>query len=61
MLARLFNRITLFLFVQPLARLRCLYRGHWWRPHDLYSDECACCGAQRTIKPSRLHSKGEHP
>jgi hypothetical protein len=34
-------------------RARCWISGHWWRPYDLLSDECACCGAKRTLPARR--------
>lgn len=32
------------------SRAQCWVSGHWWRPHDLTSDECACCGARRSMR-----------
>lgn len=60
-----YNRdpIPLTRLLRWLARLprrgRCFFLGHWWRPYDLLSDECLCCGARRTLPTRGLHRGGD--
>lgn len=37
------------IFMRALARLRCAFREHDWRPFDLYSCECLWCGKLRRM------------
>jgi len=37
------------IFTRLAARVRCIFRGHAWRPFDLYSCECAWCGKLRRM------------
>lgn len=40
------------------ARLRCAFTDHWWRAHDIVTDECACCGKRRRMS---FHSGERRP